>query len=130
MGFIAKHQEQVYALLRIITGFLFLWHGVSKLFGFPDAPPAEAPPFVIYGAGTIEFVGGILIVLGLATRFVAFICSGLMAAAYFMAHAAQAFLPYTNKGELAVLYCFVFLYLSAHGAGTWSLDYLRARNDP
>jgi len=128
MGFVAKYREAIYALLRMVTGFLFLWHGSSKLLGFPDSPPPGTPGFILYMAGSIELVGGVLILVGLATRFVAFICSGLMAVAYFMAHGSQAFLPYLNGGELAVLYCFVFLYMSSRGAGVWSIDAIRAQH--
>ena len=128
MAFVANYREQIYALLRVVTGFLFVWHGTSKVLGFPDAPPPGTPAFIIYGAGLIELLGGGLIAVGLATRFVAFICSGLMAVAYFMAHAGQAFLPYSNGGELAVLYCFLFLYMSARGAGIWSIDHVRLQH--
>lgn len=119
---IARFAPQAYALLRIVAGFLFLWHGSQKLLGFPEPPPAGAPAFVIYVAGSIELAGGLLVMIGLKTGLVAFLCSGLMAAAYFMAHASQAFLPLQNQGELAALYCFVFLYLSARGSGMWSVD--------
>ena len=121
----ARFGAQTYALLRIVTGFLFLWHGTQKLLGFPGEAPAGAPDFVIYVAGPIELVGGILILIGLFTRWVAFLCSGLMAVAYWLAHGSQAFLPLVNGGELAVLYCFVFLFISAHGAGIWSIDAAR-----
>ncbi len=119
------YAEQTYALLRIITGFLFFFHGSQKLFGFPLAVP-EAPAFVIYVAGGIELVGGILVMIGFYTRWAAFVCSGLMAAAYWMAHGMNALLPIANQGELAVLYCFVFLYVSARGAGVWSVDAAKA----
>ena len=115
----------LYAVMRIVAGLLFLWHGMQKLFDFPlDAP--DAPALVIWVAGPIELVGGILVMLGLFTRQAAFLCSGLMAAAYWMAHGANALLPLVNKGELAALYCFVFLYISARGAGIWSIDGARA----
>jgi putative oxidoreductase len=117
-----SHEAKVYAALRIVTGFLFLCHGLSKLFGFPVAPPAGAPGFVVWVAGTIELVGGALVMIGLFTRPAAFLCSGLMACAYWMAHGFQALLPIANQGELAVLYCFVFLYISARGTGTWSVE--------
>ena len=125
-AFMQPYQGQTYALLRIVAGFLFLWHGAQKLLGFPLAPP-DAPPFILYVAGPIELVGGLLILLGLFTRWAAFVASGLMAAAYWMAHASKGVLPIQNHGELAVLYCFVFLVISARGAGQWSLDALRAR---
>ena len=121
-GFMSGYEAQTYAALRIVAGFLFLWHGASKLLGFPMPPPPEAPAFVIYVAGTIELVGGALVAIGLQTRIAAFLSSGLMAAAYWMAHGTNALLPIQNQGELAVIYCFVFLYISARGAGIWSVD--------
>jgi putative oxidoreductase len=120
--FMRSYEPQTYALLRIVTGFLFLWHGMQKLFGFPGEVPAGAPPFILYTAGPIELVGGVLVMIGLLTRWAAFICSGTMAFAYWMAHGFQALLPVQNQGELAALYCFVFLYISARGAGAWSVD--------
>ena len=116
------HEAKVYAALRIVAGFLFLWHGLSKLFAIPMPAPAEAPGFVIWVGGSIELIGGALVMLGLFTRAAAFLCSGFMAAAYWMAHGFNALLPIANQGELAALYCFVFLYISARGAGMWSLD--------
>ncbi len=120
--FMRSYEPQTYALLRIVTGFLFLWHGMQKLFGFPGEMPAGVPPFVIYVGGPIELFGGILVMIGLMTRWAAFVSSGFMAAAYWMAHGFQALLPVQNQGDLAVLYCFVFLYVSARGPGMWSLD--------
>lgn len=125
MHFMTRFAPQTYALMRIVTGFLFLWHGSQKLLGFPGEAPAGAPAFIIYIAGPIELVGGILVLIGLFTRWTAFLCSGLMAFAYWIAHGPQAFLPLLNGGELAVLYCFVFLFISAHGAGIWSVDAAR-----
>ncbi len=120
-----SYSEQTYALLRIITGFLFLWHGSQKLLGFP--PMDMTPPeFVVYIGGGIELVGGALIMIGLFTSPVAFLSSGLMAVAYWMAHGTQDFLPILNGGELAALYCFVFLFLSAKGSGIWSVDAARS----
>ena len=113
-----------HALLRIMTGFLFVPHGYQKLFGLGGVGPKEGTLPLI--AGLIELIGGTLIILGWQTRWVAFLCSGLMAAAYFMAHAPGGFLPLLNRGETAVLYCFVFLYFWAHGSGAWSLDNLIA----
>ena len=124
--FMHPYAPQAYALLRIVTGFLFLWHGSQKLFGFPGEIPAGAPAFILYTAGPIELVGGLLVMIGLFTRWAAFISSGLMAFAYWMAHGTKALLPVQNQGELAVIYCFVFLYISARGAGIWSLDDQRA----
>ena len=123
--FMRRFDSETYALMRIVTGFLFLWHGAQKLFGFPQAAPPDAPAFILYVAGPIEFVGGILVAVGLFTRWAAFICSGLMASAYWMAHGTKHALPLLNGGELAALYCFVFLFISAHGAGLWSVDAAR-----
>jgi putative oxidoreductase len=123
--FLRPYEPQAYAALRVVAGFLFLWHGMEKLFGFPGGVPAGAPPFVLYLAGPIELGGGLLVMVGLFTRWAAFLASGLMAAAYWMAHGMQALLPIDNRGELAVLYCFVFLFIAARGAGLWSLDAAR-----
>src|SRR5688500_19676566 len=119
-----SYEPQVYALLRIVTGFLFLWHGTQKLLAFP-VPPPPVRPFVIAIAGPIELVGGLLVIIGLFAGWAAFLCSGLMAFAYWMVHGPQALLPIQNGGELAVLFCFVFLYISAHGSGIWSVDAAR-----
>jgi len=123
----AKYDSEMYALMRIVAGFLFLWHGVQKLFGFPDGMPPGVPAFIIYVAGPIELIGGILIMIGFFTRWTGFITSGLMAVAYWMAHGTKALLPLQNNGELAVLYCFVFLFIAAHGGGIWSVDALIKR---
>jgi putative oxidoreductase len=111
--------------MRIVVGFLFLWHGAQKLFGFPSAMPGEIPAFITFVAGPIELIGGALVMIGLFTRWAAFLASGQMAAAYWMAHGTKALLPIQNKGELAVLYCFVFLFISTQGGGIWSVDALR-----
>lgn len=126
-AFMQSYGSQTYALMRIVVGFLFLWHGSQKLFGFPGTLPEGAPAFVIYVAGPIELIGGLLIMAGLFTRWAAFLCSGQMAAAYWMAHGAKALLPILNGGELAALYCFVFLFIAAHGAGLWSVDAAQGR---
>ena len=123
-SFLRSYEPQVYALLRMVTGFLFLWHGTQKLFAFP-VPPPPVPPFVIAIAGPIELVGGLLVMIGLFAGWAAFLCSGLMAFAYWMVHGPQALLPIQNGGELAVLFCFVFLYISARGSGIWSVDAAR-----
>ena len=123
MQFMKQYEAQTYALLRIISGFLFLWHGTQKLLGYP--PASYDPPWhVTYIAGGIELVGGVLIMIGLFTAPAAFLASGLMAAAYWMAHASfdSNFLPILNRGELAIMWCFVFLYMSAKGSGIWSID--------
>ena len=125
--FMKSFTVQTYALMRIVAGLLFLWHGTQKLFGFPVARPAELPAFVTFIAGPIELVGGTLVMMGLLTRWAAFLCSGLMAAAYWMAHGSKALFPLVNGGELAVLYCFVFLFISAQGPGVWSMDDARGK---
>lgn len=117
-----KYAEQIYALLRIVTGFLFFWHGTVKLFGYPMQSNHVDPLYVIWTAGPIEVIGGPLIALGLLTRPVAFLSSGLMAAAYFLVFAPQSLLPIKTNGDLAVLFCFVLLYISAKGSGVWSVD--------
>ena len=113
--------------LRIVVGFLFIPHGAQKLFGALGADPA-ATLSRSWWAGMIEFFGGLLILIGFQTRWTAFLCSGLMAFAYWIAHGTDALLPIVNRGELAMLYCFVFLYMWAHGGGDFSVDgYLRKR---
>lgn len=121
-NFMRPYESQTYALFRIVVGFLLLWHGMQKLFGFPGSVPPGAPAFVLYTAGPIELIGGTLVMIGLFTRWAAFLCSGLMAFAYWMVHGPQALLPIINQGELAVLYCFAFLFIAARGAGIWSVD--------
>jgi putative oxidoreductase len=116
------------SVMRIVLAFTFLWHGTQKLFGYPPSQqPAGPMTTLILVAGILEFGGGLLLLLGLFTRPVAFLLSGMMAVAYFMAHAPRGFLPLVNGGELAVVYCFVFLYLAAAGGGPWSLDALMRR---
>src|SRR4051812_24501001 len=108
-GILGRYSTYIYAILRIVSGFLLLWHGSQKLFGYPPAqmPPGSPPPELsplMAVAGTIEFVGGTLILIGLFTSFAAFLASGMLAVAYFMVHfSTQAFLPLVNKGELAVV---------------------------
>ena len=121
MNFLDKYQEETYALLRIISGFLFIWHGTQKLFNFPADFPYPLNP-LMYAAGTIELVGGALVMVGLLTRPAAFVCSGTMAVAYWMVHGMNNFFPILNGGELAALYCFAFLFIAARGPGIWSLD--------
>lgn len=120
---------RILGILRIVTAFLFLQHGTAKLLGIPHVAMFDnLQLFSLIGlAGILELGGGVLILLGLFTRPAAFILSGEMAVAYFMAHAPQGLLPILNQGELAVMYCFVFLYLSVAGAGEFSLDALRRK---
>ncbi len=111
------------AILRIVAALIFMEHGTQKLLGFPPSERPSPELFSLLGlAGVLELVGGILLVLGLFTRPVAFVLSGQMAVAYWMAHAPQSFFPILNGGDAAILYCFVFLYLVAAGSGAWSLD--------
>ena len=124
---LSKFQAPALNLLRIMAGFLFFPHGAQKLFGlfggFGGQPGATAPLLSLIGvAGVLEFFGGLLVMCGLFTRPVAFILSGLMAAAYFMGHFPQGVWPLLNQGELAVLYSFVFLFLAAGGGGDLSID--------
>jgi len=125
LGFLDRFEGQAYALMRIVAGFLFLCHGAQKLFGFPAAAREGTPAWITYGAGPIEFFGGLLILIGLFTRPAAFLTSGCMAVAYWLAHGSQALFPLNNGGELAALYCFVFLFIACRGAGMWSVDGLR-----
>ncbi len=123
---LAAYQPQALALLRIVAGYTFLLHGSAKLLSMPHVAMFDGLQlFSIYGlAGVLELVGGLLLVLGLFTRPVAFVLSGQMAVAYFMAHASEGrvLMPLLNGGESAVLFCFVFLYLFVAGGGAWALD--------
>ena len=122
---LARYSSTIYAVLRIVAGFLFFQHGLPKLLGgFGQNGPAPFPS-QMWLAGIIEVFGGAAIALGLFTPVVAFITAGEMAVAYFQAHAPRGFWPIANGGELAALYCFVFLYFSAAGSGKWSVDQLR-----
>jgi putative oxidoreductase len=127
--FVKNLTPQLLSLMRLIVAFLFIQHGGQKLFNYPV--PMPGPPLELFSliglAGVLEFFGGLLLLVGLFTRWTAFILSGQMAVAYFMAHAGQGFWPLANHGELAVAYCFVFLYLAAAGGGPWSLDRLRGK---
>ncbi len=118
------------SLMRVIVAFLFIQHGGQKLFGYPVPMPGPSIEILsqIGLAGVLEFCGGLLLLVGLFTRWTAFLLSGEMAVAYFTVHAVHGFWPIANHGELAVLYCFVFLYLAAAGGGPWSLDRLRGRS--
>ena len=120
-GFLGRFAPHIYALLRIVAGVLFAQHGAQKLFGVLGGQQASiTSQFGL--AGAIELVGGLMIAAGVLTSLVAFIASGEMAFAYFQAHAPRGLFPVQNGGELAVLYCFIFLYIAARGNGTWSLQ--------
>ena len=121
MKFLDKFTTHAYALLRIASGLMFMAHGVHKFFNFPTDFPWPLNPMTT-AAGGIELIGGSLIVLGLFTRPVAFICSGMAAVAYWMAHGSQGLYPITNGGEIVALYSFIFLFIATKGAGIWSLD--------
>jgi putative oxidoreductase len=120
------------SILRIVAALIFMEHGTQKLLGFPASENPGPPLFSLFGlAGILEMVGGALLALGLFTRPIAFILSGMMAVAYWMAHAPQSFYPVNNGGDAAILFCFVFLYLFAAGPGPWSLDaWLRHKEEP
>ena len=124
-SFMAPLSNNTYAALRIVTGLLFMFHGSQKLLGWPVPPTDGMAPFITYIAGPIELIGGALVMVGLMTRWAAFFCSGLMAAAYWIAHGSKTLYPMLNGGELAIVFCFAFLYISSHGAGIWSLDAMR-----
>ena len=123
---LGRFAELFYAALRIVAGVLFACHGAQKLFGLLGGQTMTGDSAML-AAGLIEFVGGILIALGLLAGWAAFVASGLMAAAYFMAHAPGGFWPIQNHGELAVLYCFLFLFIAARGSGSISLDAMLRR---
>ncbi len=128
-GLAASWAPRLLSVLRVMTGLLFLQHGTAKLFKIPVIPMfANLSLTSLPGiAGILELVGGVLLILGLFTRSTAFVLSGLMAFAYFIAHAPRGFWPILNAGELAILYCFVFLYFAAAGPGPWSVDAARRK---
>jgi putative oxidoreductase len=115
-------EPRILSIVRIMAGLLFLEHGTAKLLGFPPGTATPAMFGLLWFSGLIELVGGALVTVGLFTRFAAFIMSGEMAFAYFLSHAPHGFFPMSNRGEAAVLYCFIFLYFAVAGGGGWSLD--------
>lgn len=129
MAGVARFSPYALAALRIIAALLFMEHGLTKLFHFPAAQPGapDPLPMLLMVAAIIEVAGGALIAIGLFTRLAAFICAGQMAVAYFMVHAGASFWPALNGGEAAILYCFVFLYISTAGPGALSVDGVLAR---
>ena len=121
--FISKYEAQTYAILRIVSGFLFLWHGSQKLLNYPPLPEGVNLPLnVLTIGGPLELFGGFMIMIGLWTRWIAFLCSGEMAYAYWTAHGTHAILPLVNHGELAIIYCFLFLFIFTKGPGIFSVD--------
>ena len=123
-SFLSRWSPRILSVMRIVVAFLFMQHGAQKLFGFLAPPDAATPPLLsLMGvAGMLEFFGGLLVMLGLFTRPASFILSGQMAVAYFMVHAPKGLWPLQNKGDLAIIWTFVFLYLAVAGGGEWSLD--------
>ncbi len=126
---LADWAPRLLSVLRIVVALLFIEHGAQKLFGFPVSPAGglPAPLSLLWDGAVLEFAGGLLVLVGLFTRPVAFLLSGEMAFAYWMFHAPRSPFPVINGGDAAILFCFVFLYLAAAGGGVWSLD--RARSD-
>jgi len=123
----ARVQDWTLTLLRVVTGFLFLQHGGQKLFGWFGGHPIDSLASQFGVAGVLELVGGTLIMLGLFTQPVAFLLSGEMAVAYFQMHQPRGAMPIQNRGEVVVLFCFIYLFFAAHGAGPFSLDAMRRR---
>jgi len=130
LPWLSRLQPQLLAILRIVTGLLFLEHGLSKYFGFPVPFPVHPLTPMLMAAGAIELITGTLITIGLFTRLAAFVASGEMAFAYFIGHFPKSIWPAANMGENAILLCFIFLYLAAAGAGAWSIDSARLRDAP
>jgi len=123
MRFLERYEAPIYAVFRIVLGLLFACHGAQKILGLFGGPKAGQPLMIV--GGWIELLAGLLIAIGLFAAVAAFIASGEMAVAYFMAHAPHGWVPIVNKGELAVVYCFVFLFIAARGSGVWSVDAAR-----
>ena len=129
MNFLNRFVDPVYCLMRLVLGLMFACHGAQKVLGWFAKPgqPAPPPDMMMTIGGWIELIAGLLIAVGLLTRPAAFLASGMMAVAYFMAHASGHFFPIVNKGEMAVAYCFIFLFIFFYGAGRWSIDALWSR---
>lgn len=122
-------QPRILSVLRIMSGLLLLQHGLVKHFSFPMAFPAKIETFSrIWFAGALEIIGGVLLIIGLFSRWTAFVLAGFLAFAYFLGHAPRSFFPIQNGGNLAILYCFVFLYIFFAGPGPWSVDATRSKN--
>jgi putative oxidoreductase len=120
-NWLRRWSPQILSLMRIALGITFIEHGTQKLLGFPVPAPGLALPLLLF-TGILETVGGTLVALGLLTRIAAFVLSGELAVGYWWMHVPRSFYPLANGGEVMVLYCFVFLYIAAVGAGPWSLD--------
>lgn len=132
MNSLTRYAVPFYSIMRFVVGLMFFCHGAQKIFGWftpPGQPGGALPPLMVVG-GWIEIVAGVLIAVGLFTRIAAFIASGEMAVAFFMMHAKGSFLPIVNKGELAVVYCFLFFYIFLYGPGAWSLDVMLRKTTP
>lgn len=119
---LSKYSPYLYAILRILAGVMYALHGSQKILGWPGGNAAVPLSSLMVVAGSIEIIGGLMIAFAILTRYAAFIASGEMAAAYFLAHAPHGVLPIVNHGELPVLLCFLFLYIAAQGSGVWSID--------
>jgi putative oxidoreductase len=139
MGFLGRFAPQIYAIVRIVIGFSFMQHGAQKLFNIPafvnpcpciPMPDMSAQATFIMVIGIMELVFGLCVMIGLFTRLMAFLASGMMAVAYFMGHQGQGALPIQNQGEPAVLYCFIFLLIAAHGSGICSIDSMMGKSKP
>lgn len=123
MNFLRPHADKIYAAMRILTGLLFVQHGLKKIFGLFGGAEGM-PAFILYGAGGIELVGGALVAIGWFAGPAAFVSSGTMAAAFFLGHVVpkETLLPISNGGDLPILYCWIFLLIAAKGSGIWSVD--------
>ena len=121
-SFLGRYSTYIYAIMRIVFGFLIMLHGTQKVFGWPPAKQPGEVAGLLLVAGIIELVGGFLIMIGFFSSFAAFIASGMFAVAYFMVHQPGGALPIMNGGELAVAYCFACLYIASRGSGVWSVD--------
>lgn len=119
---LGRYSSYAYAIFRIVFGFMFMLHGTQKMLGWPPSERGGELAGLVLVAAIIELVGGFMIMVGLYSSFAAFLASGTMAVAYFMVHQSRGALPIQNGGELAVAYCFAFLYIAAHGSGVWSVD--------
>ena len=126
--YLGKYSPELYALLRIVAGLMFAMHGTQKLLGWPGDGNTVEIASMMGVAGIIELVGGLMIAFGFLTSWAAFIASGEMAVAFFMAHFPQGWNPLENRGEAAVLYCFLFLYMASRGSGIWSIDGTRNKS--